>query len=99
MGALTADFIQDVLLLVPLVHLLAYLLVQVHEISLGQAVVCEESLHLVVDVAGDRGLVSVLELELVDKHAFELLSLLYFHESLPPRVGHSGLLRSSSHFA
>ncbi len=63
--------------------------IKVTQIIFSQATILEETSHLIVNVLGDLGLVAVLELELIDEHALELLSFLNVHKSLTTLLTHS----------
>jgi hypothetical protein len=68
--------VLDGVLLVPEGDLLHDFGIQIPEGVLGESVVLEVLDDLVVNELGDAGSVAVLELELINEHAFELLSLL-----------------------
>ena len=76
--------VEDGVLLVSQLALLENPLVQLLEVVFGEPVVLEEPLDLVVNILGKRGaLVTVLDLELVDEEAFELLPLLDVEQPFP----------------
>ena len=68
--------------------------VQISEVVLCKAAIFHEAVDLVVDVLGERWLVSVLDLEFTDEHSFQLLSLLDIHEAFAASITHMGLLGS-----
>ena len=63
-------------LFITVIDLLSDLHIESNQLVFRQTVVCQEFLNLVVDILSNIGVVAVLELELVDEHALELLTLL-----------------------
>jgi len=79
--------VKDGILFVAELALLEDAFVELLEVVLGEAVVLEELLDLIVDVLGEGGpLVAVLDLELVDQQPLQLLPLLNVQQLLPARV-------------
>lgn len=88
---LGAAVVEDGVLAVAKLALLEDALVELLEVVLGEAVVFEEALDLVVDVLGETGaLVAVLDLEFVDEESLELLALLDVEQALAPGFGGLG---------
>jgi len=79
---------HDPILLESQISLLVYLIIQPFEVVLRETVVFQELSNLVVNVFVDVLLVAVLDLELVHKHAFQLLTPLDVQQFLPSRVAH-----------
>ncbi len=76
--------VNNGVLLVAELALLKDTLIEFFQVILGKAVVLKEFLNLVVDVLGEAGaLVAVLDLELVDEEALELLPLLDVKQPFP----------------